>query len=92
MLIAVLYSYNGDAATMDAERPAHRAYLDSHPGLRLSGPTAAGGAVIIIEADSAPALEQWLDDDPFWKAGVIAQRTVTPWNPVMGTWRELLGV
>jgi uncharacterized protein len=92
MHLAVIYRYNGDTATMDAERPAHREFLSTHPNLLLSGPTADGGAILVFEDESADQLESWLDDDPFWTVGVIDERTVTPWSIVLGSWREQLGL
>jgi uncharacterized protein YciI len=91
VIVAVLYEYDGDAALMDEVRPAHREFLFSHPGILLSGPTDAGGAVIVFEADPVE-LEAWLDEDPFRKAGVIGRRTITPWTIVGGAWKDQLGL
>ncbi|WGL52941.1 YciI family protein [Nocardioides sp. BP30] len=88
----VLYEYGeGTTAVRDELRPAHRDFLDSREGLVLSGPTAAGGAVIVYEADPVE-LEAWLDSDPFWTAGAIAERVVTEWTIAMGSWKERLGL
>ena len=92
MLSVVLYDYaEGSADTRDELRPAHRTFLDSRGDLVLSGPTAAGGAVIIYEAEAAE-LETWLNDDPFWVAGTISNRVVTEWTPGMGSWKDTLGL
>jgi len=91
-LVAAIYTYNGDTATMDELRPAHREFLASHQALLLSGPLGdAEGAVIVFD-DEPAALESWLDHDPFWKSGVIAARTVKEWKPGMGSWRAALGI
>jgi uncharacterized protein YciI len=87
----VLYEYDDNTAVRDELRPRHRAFLDSREGLLLSGPTAAGGAVIVYDAEPAE-LEAWLNDDPFWAAGTIARRVVTEWTPGMGTWTKTLGL
>jgi uncharacterized protein YciI len=87
----VLYEYDDNTAVRDELRPAHRAFLDSREGLLLSGPTAAGGAVIVYQAEPAE-LETWLDDDPFWAAGTISRRVVTEWTPGMGSWKSTLGL
>jgi uncharacterized protein YciI len=88
----VLYQYaEGTDAVRDELRPKHRAFLDSRDGLLLSGPTAAGGAVIVYEAEPAE-LEAWLDDDPFWAAGAISNRVVTEWTIGMGSWKAQLGI
>jgi len=91
-LSVVLYDYaDGSADTRDELRPAHREFLDSRDDLVLSGPTAAGGAVIIYEAEPTE-LEAWLDGDPFWTAGTIAKRVVTEYTPGMGSWKAKLGL
>lgn len=87
----VLYEYDDNTALRDEVRPRHRAFLGSREGLLLSGPTAAGGAVIVYDAEPAE-LEAWLNDDPFWVAGTIARRVVTEWTPGMGTWTTPLGI
>jgi uncharacterized protein YciI len=88
----VLYEYGDDtAAKRDELRPAHRQFLDSREGLLLSGPTAAGGAVIVYQAEPTE-LESWLDDDPFWTAGTISKRVVTEWTIGMGSWKAELGL
>lgn len=88
----VLYEYGeGTDATRDELRPAHREFLDSRGDLVLSGPTAAGGAVIVYEAEPAE-LEAWLDGDPFWTAGAISKRVVTEWSIGMGSWKDRLGI
>lgn len=88
----VIYEYGeGSAATRDELRPAHREFLASRDGLVLSGPTAAGGAVIVYEAEPTE-LETWLDDDPFWTAGTISRRVVTEWTIGMGSWKAKLGL
>ena len=91
MIVAVLYEYDGDAALMDEVRPVHREFLFANPSLLLSGATGAGGAVIVVEGEPAD-VERWLDDDPFWKAGVIGRRTVTPWTVTGGAWKDRLGL
>ena len=88
----VLYEYGeGTDAKRDELRPAHREFLGSRDGLVLSGPTAAGGAVIVYEAEPAE-LESWLDGDPFWTADTISKRVVTEWTIGMGAWKEQLGL
>lgn len=88
----VLYEYGeGTTAVRDELRPAHREFLDSRAGLLLSGPTAAGGAVIVYQAEPTE-LEAWLDGDPFWGAGAIAKRVVTEWTIGMGSWKAQLGI
>jgi uncharacterized protein YciI len=92
MLSVVIYDYaEGSAAKRDELRPAHREFLGSRGDLVLSGPTAAGGAVIVYEAEPTE-LEAWLDGDPFWTAGTVAKRVVTEWTIGMGSWKDKLGL
>ncbi|OMH34225.1 YciI family protein [Tersicoccus sp. Bi-70] len=88
-VFAVTYRYADDTARLDEHRPSHRAFLrglHEQGRLRLSGPTDSGAtALIIMEADSAEAVETDLDQDPFRLEGLIAERTVQPWTIVIGS-------
>jgi uncharacterized protein len=89
--VAVSYTYAPRPDELDALRPAHRAFLRSlHDAgtLRASGPwtEGAGGALILLQADDGDAALAILDADPFWTAGLIADRTARGWNPVIGPW------
>ncbi len=89
-LVAVTYTYNGDTETMDEVRPSHREFLYGNTGVVASGPTGdSEGALIIVEGEP-DEVELWLDNDPFWTAGVITDRTVVAWNFVGGSWRDQL--
>lgn len=90
-IIAVLYDYDDNTVLQDEVRPKHREFLAAQPNLRLSGPTSAGGAVLVFEGEVAE-VEAQLDADPFKAAGVIATRRVIEWNVVLGSWREPLGL
>lgn len=86
MKIAASIEYLQDAATVDAHRPAHRAYLQSllEKGfLFASGPYEDGsGALIIYEADTPDTAEALLKADPFCSAGVFLQWKIRPWKVV----------
>ncbi|MEH0108796.1 YciI family protein [Tersicoccus sp. MR15.9] len=87
-LFAVTYRYADDTARLDEHRPRHRAFLrglHEQGRLRLSGPTENGAALIVMEADTAEAVEADLDQDPFKLEGLIAERTVQPWTIVIGS-------
>ncbi len=103
-ILAVTYVYQGSDEAMAEVRPAHREFLNSHPGLRLTGPAgpdlAAGGvadgstiegAVLIFEDDPAH-LAEWIETDPFNEAGFIARREIREWYVVSGTWKADLGL
>jgi uncharacterized protein len=87
----VLYDYDDNDARRAELRATHREFLFAHPALLASGPTSANGAVIVFEAEPAE-LEAYMDDDPFWTAGVVARRTVTTWDVVGGSWKAALGL
>lgn len=90
---AVHYRYTDDAAELDRVRPQHRAFLAS----LTSGPLLASGplidsdpasALLILRADSADAVATALDRDPFWEAGLIEERRVQEWNPLIGVFAD----
>lgn len=91
-IYAVTYGYTPDEEARDQLRPEHRAFLAGLGELLLSGPTDDDGALLLFEAKSAAELEEVLDEDPFWAEGLVAERTVVEWNPVLGPWRETLGL
>lgn len=86
---AVHYSYASAPDRLDALRPEHRAFLGSLTDgpLVASGPyvdAAAPAALLILRAESASAVEGILDEDPFWIAGLIDERLISEWNPLIG--------
>lgn len=90
---AVQYTYSDDAAELDRVRPEHRAFL----AMLTEGPLLASGpyvdaeqpsALLILKADSVAEVEELLDADPFWEAGLIRGRDVTEWNPLIGVFAD----
>lgn len=87
----VNYLYDASkTGLMDQVRPQHRDYLG---GLAEQGIVVASGpltdtqipsAVLVFKADSIEQVLSYLNLDPFWKAEVIADRSVNTWNPVIG--------
>ena len=89
--IAVTYTYVPRPDEVDAVRPAHRAFLRGlHEAgvLRASGPWTEGpaGALLLLDATDGDSALAALEADPFWTAGLIAERTARGWNPVIGPW------
>ncbi len=86
---AVEYVYS-PAADADDVRPAHRAYLRQlaeSGDLVASGPFVGPktpGALLIMRADHRDRVADLLDRDPFVTSGVVATRTITEWDPVIG--------
>jgi uncharacterized protein len=88
---AVLYTYSTDVEALDAIRPEHRAYLRSLSELTASGPLMGahpGRALLLFRADDMATVEALIDGDPFVRAGLVAEREVWPWNPVIGVFAQ----
>ena len=74
----------GASALRAAVRDEHLAYLEEHAGIVLVGgalladdsPTRVGSC-LIVNLPSRAAVQQWLSDEPFNKAGLFARITVT---------------
>ncbi|MGQ7298078.1 YciI family protein [Quadrisphaera sp. KR29] len=83
------YTYTPDSELRSAVRSRHRSWLREQPGLLVSGPTDADGAVLVFEAASATEVEQLLDHDPFvTEGGIVAERAVAGWTIVMGSLQD----
>ncbi|HEX3150463.1 MAG TPA: YciI family protein [Gemmataceae bacterium] len=86
MKFAASIEYLQDTAIVEANRPAHRAYLTSlleQGKLFASGPYADGsGALIVYETDTAEEADALMKADPFHAAGVFVKWTVRPWKVI----------
>jgi uncharacterized protein len=75
-----------------ANRPDHLAYLEAAGAkLCLAGPLldADGqplGSLLVVDVADPAAAEAFAADDPYAKAGVFAEVTITPFRPVLGGW------
>jgi uncharacterized protein YciI len=93
---AVTYVYADRPTDLDALRPEHRAFLHrlrDDGALLASGPLPAhdgapAGALLVLDGASPDAVARTLDADPFATAGLIDERTVRPWSPVIGDWAD----
>lgn len=86
-IYSVEYRYTDDSAGRDAHRAEHRGYLADQPGLVVSGPYSddrPAGALIILRAESLGEVEQIMAADPFQREGLVAERTIREFNPVLG--------
>lgn len=86
---AVTYTYAAGTETeRDTHRPRHKdflAALHDTGRLRISGPLDGGaGALLVLEGDTADEVGSLLDEDPFHRRGLIAERTVREWTVVFG--------
>ncbi len=89
-VFAVTYRYTDDADRRAVVRPTHRQYLGglTEQGLLLvSGPYAAAeapGALLIYKAATKEEVLAAVEEDPFSVEGLVAEATVTEWDPVSG--------
>jgi uncharacterized protein YciI len=90
-IFAVTYTYaQGSARARDEHRPEHKDFLESQFNagrLRVSGPfgpDGAPGALLVLEAESGDELAALLDQDPFRREGLIAERTIRDWQIFFG--------
>ena len=87
-IYAVEYHYVTDRDEEMAElRPSHRAFngaLADRGLLLAAGPyVGTHDALIVVRADDEAGALRLLEDDPFHKAGFIAERVSREWNPVI---------
>lgn len=80
----VTYRYTADTTGRDALRAEHRTWLADREQLLISGPTDDNGAMLILRTTSPDVAASTLDADPFAVHGLIAARTITGWDPVVG--------
>jgi len=97
MLFAVFALDRSDIDTKPLRERHKHAHVDYFSALKgevfLSGTlqdrrdhTDPGGTLIIIEADSQTAAEEFIAGDPFVKAGIFSQIAVRPFAPEHGRW------
>ncbi|WP_236790532.1 YciI family protein [Amycolatopsis sp. GM8] len=71
-------------------RPRHRDWLQrlaADGTVAVAGPLADdSGAVILMQAEDADALEKILDSDPYHLEGALAERNAREYRPLLGAW------
>lgn len=91
-LFVTEYTYSPDIALRDEIRPAHRAYLGALADdgrLLVSGPAArdgVDGAFVVLDVSDQTEVARLLDQDPFAISGVVVQRQISAFTPVLGRW------
>lgn len=72
-----------------ATRPQHIEYIHEHEdNVFVAGPTlgddgvAMTGTVLIVNMPDRAAVQSFMDGDPYYKAGLFASRTATPWKRI----------
>ena len=88
-IYAVEYRYVTDKdEEMAAGRPSHRAFtsrLADEGRLLAAGPyVGTHDALIVVRAEDAAGALALVEEDPFNRAGFIAERVPREWNPVVG--------
>lgn len=91
-VFAVQYKFVDDSDAVAAIRPNHREWL---AGLLEEGVLLASGpmvdsprALLIFSSDTIEFLNDLLNQDPYEIAGVLAERTISQWNPIYGPFSE----
>jgi uncharacterized protein YciI len=96
-LFAVTYRYDDRTELRMQTRPEHRAFLRTlgeRGGLLEAGAYTdddSPGGLLIMGGESAEEVGRILDDDPYFRVGVIADRTVRAWGPIIGPWTPASG-
>ncbi|WOE74662.1 YciI family protein [Alterisphingorhabdus coralli] len=77
-----------DKTPTDEERDAHRAYLKQKSAqLLAAGPTfdtdseKPEGSIMLFEAEDWEAAKAFVEDDPFFKAGMRSDIKLFAWHP-----------
>ncbi len=90
MLVALMAHDKPNALHLRTEnRPAHLDYLKSTDMVAQAGPLLGAdgamiGSLIVLEVPDMAAAESWAANDPYAKAGLFADVTLTHWNRVIG--------
>jgi uncharacterized protein YciI len=93
-VFAVHYVYDQRFDERDEVRPTHRAYLQSlaDQGVVLArGPYVDAddpGALIVVRAETADDAAEFMDADPFWRHGFIAERRIREWTQIGGPFQD----
>lgn len=88
---AVTYQYAPDSAeARDEHRPRHVEFLQSQfDGGRLLtsgpfGPEEDPGALLIVAGRDKAEVQALMDQDPFHRHGLVAERRIRQWNIFFG--------
>lgn len=90
MFVVLMAKDKPGAQDIRAEnRPAHLEYLKSTDMVAQAGPLLddAGdmiGSLIILDVPDMAAARDWATNDPYAKAGLFADVSLTHWNRVIG--------
>ncbi|MBK5947258.1 hypothetical protein CCR83_12605 [Rhodobacter veldkampii DSM 11550] len=69
-------------------RAAHLAYIEQTGIVKMAGPFLEQGqmcgSLVVVEADSLKAAQDWAAGDPYAAAGLFESVSVTEWKKVIG--------
>lgn len=89
-LFVISFKDKPDAGPLRAAtRDEHLAYMSASGIIKLGGPYLNGkaepiGSLIIVEAADEAQVRAFMKDEPYYKAGVMADFEVTPWRYTAG--------
>lgn len=97
MYFAIIGHDGPDAAVLREQFLAdHLAYIEQVLGaddlIRVAGPLRAEdgdcitGSLLVVEADDAARVREFVHADPYYRAGVWSQVLITPFSAVAGSW------
>lgn len=90
MLVCLMaHDKPGALETRKANRDAHLAYIEETGCVSIAGPlkNVEGdmcGSLIVLDVPDLAAAQAWADADPYAKAGLFANVTLTEWIRVVG--------
>ena len=88
--------YNVDRSRRETIHPDHARYLHRLAGagvLLLGGPLVGENAgLLIYDVPDREQLQKVLDEEPYVKAGFVAESRIRQWQPGRGSWSKGLGL
>ena len=77
-------------ALRQENRPAHLEYVVSQNYVKLGGPLLGDdgetmlGSMLVLDVDNRAAAQAFVDNDPYFKAGLFARVDVHRWKHLIG--------
>ncbi|QWF80787.1 YciI family protein [Amycolatopsis sp. CA-230715] len=75
---------------LDAVRPKHREFLGKLAAegvVAVAGPLGDNtGGITLYQAEDEAALREIIDTDPYFLEGVVAERSIREFKPLIGAW------
>ena len=79
----------GHLEVRKSNRDAHLAYIKETGVVEMAGPLlddegAMVGSLIVLEVADLATAQDWAENDPYAKAGLFDEVTLSAWNKVIG--------